>query len=421
MGDFHALPSACQVATDLVRTLASGAARPAIGVELAHGRDQRALDAFLAGTIGERELRLRLRDREEWGYPWEGPRALLAEARALRVPVVALDAPPRGGVADLRVRDAVAAARIAALVRRGFAPVLVVFGEAHLASAHLPRRLAREGVPPDRIVRVFADLPLGGTAPELPTTLSRTEGGAFVAHRLLPSSRPAALARTWRRWAATESCARRPDVATTVHGLFTIGLASIGLDPRAQRFAEGRFLADLEPEVLAAEPTSRALRRLAEAGLGLRAAERVLARARTLGASALPAEKILVVDRPDLSTLTAEVSRLLGRALVVAGQGGEAPPAETPWLELEETLAATILRLLDPVRARERGGRGTNHASPSEPVLAARRRGSRLADAVVGGSIDPAAIARAWIRLDASAERAARLLTRLEKLSMAAR
>lgn len=417
MGDFHALPSACQVATELLRALASGTARPAIGLELAHGRDQRALDAFLAGTIGERELRLRLRDREEWGYPWDGPRALLAEARAQGVPVVALDAPPRGGVADLRVRDAVAAARIAALVRRGFAPVLVVFGEAHLASAHLPRLLAREGVPPDRIVRVFADLPLAGASPESPAPLSRTAGGAFVAHRLLPSSRPAALARTWRRWAATEASARRSDLATTVHGLFTVGLASVGIDPRAQRFAEGRFLADLEPEVLAAEPASRALRRLVETGLGRRAAERVLARARTLGASALPAETILVVDRPDLSTLAAEVSRILGRALVVAGQGGEAPPAETPWLELEETLAATISRLLDPVRVKERNGLPAKSAGASEPALAGRRLGVRLADAVLRGSLDPALIARAWRRLDAGEKSAERMLSQLRRLA----
>jgi uncharacterized iron-regulated protein len=70
-----------------------------LGVEFVYTRQQAILDRRQEGAIDDRTFLRRIHYREEWGYPWDGFRDLLDRARALAVPVVALDR-PRGGLMD---------------------------------------------------------------------------------------------------------------------------------------------------------------------------------------------------------------------------------------------------------------------------------------------------------------------------------
>ena len=108
-------------------------------------RDQRALDQYLVGSIGAAELRARIHYERDWGYPWDGYGRLLEAARALGVPVVAADAPPRGGLRVIRRRDRHAARKIRETLEADpHARALGLFGESHMARAHLPAELRAE-------------------------------------------------------------------------------------------------------------------------------------------------------------------------------------------------------------------------------------------------------------------------------------
>src|SRR3954468_15404706 len=71
VGDYHTLPSSQLFAAQLVEQLARETGRPVVlGLEMIYARDQRALDAWLARDIDDRELRERIRYEASWGYEW---------------------------------------------------------------------------------------------------------------------------------------------------------------------------------------------------------------------------------------------------------------------------------------------------------------------------------------------------------------
>lgn len=254
LGEYHPLPGAAAHAEALLRRLAR-AGRPAhLGVEFAQGRDQATLDAFLAGAIDSDEVRERIAWEREWGYPWAPARRLLERARTLRVAVDGLDVAPRGGARDLGIRDRVVASRLARRLERGEGPLVVVFGEAHLANAHLPAALARE-LGEERaeslsVVRVLHDLPAEG-APQRGSAWAFDES-TFVTYPAGPLAREGALARVWRRWAASRPSPRLEQEAL-LHALARMQLDALGLDSRRARLPGGGVLADLFPRLVLVE------------------------------------------------------------------------------------------------------------------------------------------------------------------------
>lgn len=416
VGEFHPLPTACHVAAELVLGHPRNIDPPVVGVEFAHGRDQRVLDAFCAGRIGETELRRRLRDRESWGYPWEGPRALLAAARSVGARVVALDAPPRGGVADLEARDRVAAARIASLAPTAQGGVIAVFGEAHLAARHLPRRIAGHGIPERSILRVFTDLPRESDSACLDGTVHRVAARTFVAYRVGTKDRARALARTWERWLSDEPERAEIDPALAVESLFAIQTAALGIDPRRVRAGEAVFVADLAPEVVLLDGYRATLNRLCAAGVEPHSALSAIGRARREGAAALTAERVLLVARPALDALARETARHAAHAVVVAA-GSRAGDGIGDALSLvESTLAGMAAGLADPLATR----------GLAEPIQAAVEGdgqarafelGMRVAARVIDGviTLPPFAEVRRRLRQGAPGAR-----TLLDELALAA-
>src|SRR5262245_57050308 len=139
IGDYHALDKCQQFQAGFLQDLADQPVM--LAVELFYGRDQRALDDWMSGRIDDPQLLRRVRYRLEWGYSWDGYRALLEVARKNGIPVSGIDCGPRNDLRYIRKRDTAVAAKIVDLLQRHPRHKLVVsFGESHLATNHLPRK-----------------------------------------------------------------------------------------------------------------------------------------------------------------------------------------------------------------------------------------------------------------------------------------
>jgi hypothetical protein len=362
LGEFHALDTASRSAAALLRDWSRQRIPSALAVEFVHARHQRALDAYLSGLIGEREFQRRVRYREEWGYPWSGPRELLRTARSLGVPVIGLDLSPRGSAADLGRRDRIAAERLA--VRAGSdasaARLAVVIGEAHLHSGHLPRELAARWPAGRAAARVLHDLErLDGVGGE---GWAAAEGGWWHRRRRPPRARLPALARVYRRWAEDPMAPSEIDVGLMADGLIEAELRVVGIDARRRRLGPGRWLPDVFPETYAVEEPRRAARRLREEGWGRARVRRALAEARERGALLVPEAGVLLVAGASLGGMARETGRFAASAL---RPGSPRSNGATLWQQLSlEALAFVLARAMDPRLPA---------ASPREVVVAARR------------------------------------------------
>src|SRR6516162_3680027 len=151
VGDYHALVRSQTYATDFLRELAARESDLAVAVEPVFAWNQRILDMWMTGGISEQEFLDRVHYQEEWGCEWAGYKAIFAAARELHIPVYGVDCHPRNDMRRIGRRDLGVARRIARLMEQNPQRTLVViFGESHLASNHLPRRvkaiLGRKGI-----------------------------------------------------------------------------------------------------------------------------------------------------------------------------------------------------------------------------------------------------------------------------------
>jgi hypothetical protein len=260
IGDFHALPSCQRFAADLLGPLR--AAGPlALGVEFVYTRQQGLLDRRQSGSLDDEAFLRRIHYREEWGYPWEGYGELLDRARSLGVPVFALDAPPRRGFEGLARRDHHAARRISAIAASDAARRLVVlFGESHLAPAHLPRsvrsRLVRGGSSRREVI-VYQDpdpaywhfVRAGTPVPEA----ARFDDGSFAVFHTTPLAKYEAYRQVLERWREDVPPDEEVDLTPAVHHLIGVLLGWLGIDARRCRVRHGagweEDLADAFPEV----------------------------------------------------------------------------------------------------------------------------------------------------------------------------
>src|SRR5438445_10334716 len=159
IGDYHALPSAQQFAATLLESRALAGDRPGVlGVETIFARDQHILDEWWRREISEAELRKRIRDERDWGYDWARFYELLVTAREHAEAIYGLDCMPREDLRKIGVRDRHAAHKIAEIrSRHADAVIVVLFGESHLAPAHLPREV-RALLPQDRMLTVLQNV-----------------------------------------------------------------------------------------------------------------------------------------------------------------------------------------------------------------------------------------------------------------------
>ena len=141
IGDYHALPACQQFTGSLLEQEAIAGERPVVlGLETIFARDQHILDEWWRRDIDENELRERMRFQLDWGYDWEPFYRLLITAREHCEALYGLDCMPREDLRKIGARDRHAAEKLAEIRQRHpGAAIFVLFGESHLAPAHMPR------------------------------------------------------------------------------------------------------------------------------------------------------------------------------------------------------------------------------------------------------------------------------------------
>jgi hypothetical protein len=243
VGDFHADPECQYLAARVLESMAKAGRRITLGVEFVYTRQQEILDRRQSGSIDDRTFLRRIHYREEWGYPWDGFRDLLDAARGLEIPVVALDRPPRGGFDGLRRRDRHAARGIASvLTGRPRTAMMVLFGESHVARAHIPaevdRLLTQAGVR-RRAVTIFQDpepvywsaLAHAGFVPDT-ASLGRN---AFAVFHTTPLARYECYRQVLERWRGETPADEDVDLTPAVHHLMDTLVGWMGVRPDRHR------------------------------------------------------------------------------------------------------------------------------------------------------------------------------------------
>ena len=142
VGDYHALSRSQLYAAECLRALALEKSNLAVAVEPVFARSQKMLDLWISSRISEQEFLNGINYHEEWGCDWNGYKTIFETARDLRIPVYGVDCGPRNDMRSIGRRDLGVARRIARLIEKDPSRTLVViFGESHLASNHLPKRV----------------------------------------------------------------------------------------------------------------------------------------------------------------------------------------------------------------------------------------------------------------------------------------
>jgi hypothetical protein len=262
IGDYHALPAAQRYAASLIEQRALAGNRPVVlGVESIFARDQHILDEWWRREIDEGELRQRIRFDLDWGYDWAPFYELLVAARDHGEGVYGLDCMPRGDLRRVPLHDRHAAHRIAEIRRQHpDAVILVLFGESHLAPAHLPRIL-RQTMPEQRVLTVLQNVDalywrVAGESCQQVQAVRVTEDVICVFN-----STPLEKYESYRlcldRWTQTE--ADTPDLTPAVYNLIDGLVQFLNINRYSpHNGTQPKLLVDLLPEVYC-HPSAAAL------------------------------------------------------------------------------------------------------------------------------------------------------------------
>ncbi len=161
IADYHSFDQAQKTALRLMRDVIRPRENWAIGLEMVPSHLQWAIDRFQAGEMDLDSFHQAIRYREEWGFPWRNYAPIFEWARQAKVRIVALNRPRELAApssaslrsarkkSDLYSRDQWAAGVITDYFTdqklQGAKPLkmLVLYGELHVARAHLPEQIRR--------------------------------------------------------------------------------------------------------------------------------------------------------------------------------------------------------------------------------------------------------------------------------------
>ncbi len=157
-GDFHAFSQAQRTHLKILKARHALTQRPLVlGLEAVDSRFQTVLDGYAKGRLTEAQFLRRVRWRQEWGFPWDHYRPLLEFARTTHFRLLALGSgrqEPQG----LQERELHAARVITETLESTVSPnaqmvdqmeqFYIIFGELHLARAHLPKLVRARSADP---------------------------------------------------------------------------------------------------------------------------------------------------------------------------------------------------------------------------------------------------------------------------------
>jgi len=291
VGDYHALPAAQRHAASLLEQRALAGDRPVVlGVETIFARDQHILEEWWRREVDEAELRQRIRFDLDWGYDWSPFHELLVAARDHGEALYGLDCMPREDLRKIGARDRHAAAMIAEIrERHPNAVIFVLFGESHLAPAHLPRVLKQQ-MPEAKILTVLQNIDAlywraaGERAEKVEAVQVNDE--VLCVFNATPLEKYESYRLFLDQWSR---CDDGPDFAPTIYNLIN----SLANFLEINRYAphngtQPKFLVDMLPEVHGRSSDAMLCRLLLRKGVGERELESMLAQVEERGSAYLP-------------------------------------------------------------------------------------------------------------------------------------
>ena len=144
-GDYHPLSASQDWVLRLMRELSARGRKVVLALEMLYVHQQDSLDLWMRGRIGEAQFLEAIDYRSEWGFDWQSYRRIFELAKDPFIPIFGIDSEHRDNLKYIRRRDRLAARRIGTI--RKFFPehlILVVVGESHVASSHLPAAVRSE-------------------------------------------------------------------------------------------------------------------------------------------------------------------------------------------------------------------------------------------------------------------------------------
>lgn len=144
VGDYHTLRQSQELACRLLDRAAHDERPTVLALEMVQRQHQEHIDAFMRGDIDDRAFLQRIDYRRTWNFDWTNYKPLFESARALGVRVVGINHPRQNGRQRLHQRDdAIAESLVDVILSWPDARIMVLIGDLHLASKHLPRALER--------------------------------------------------------------------------------------------------------------------------------------------------------------------------------------------------------------------------------------------------------------------------------------
>jgi hypothetical protein len=143
--DFHTFDQAQLGALRIFREVVRPSEDWCLGLEMIPSQFQKELDQFQANQISVQEFHKLISYRKEWGFPWKNYAPLFKWAREAQVKLIALNRPKEifisPGESELHSRDQWASGIITDLIQNNQKlQMLVLYGEHHVGSRHLPAR-----------------------------------------------------------------------------------------------------------------------------------------------------------------------------------------------------------------------------------------------------------------------------------------
>lgn len=144
-GDFHAFGQSQRTHLREWRRLLKSPRPLVLGFECIESKKQLVLDRYLLGKMTEEEFLAQVDWQQSWGFSWEAYRPLFEFARQNKIKVYALNKLFRKrSVKTLHLRDQHAARVLEKIKKKEpLALIYCLFGDLHLAQAHLPNELRK--------------------------------------------------------------------------------------------------------------------------------------------------------------------------------------------------------------------------------------------------------------------------------------
>jgi len=265
IGDYHAVPHFQKFAADLLRIIISRNSDVVLATEIFYGHNQRLLNKWLHGNINNQEFLKRVRYHQEWGFPWEWYWQIFKQVKKHRLPIYAIDCPPRNQLRYISKRDRYAADKIVDICNRHpDAKVVVIHGESHLAKNHLPgyvdRYLKKNNSAKSKLIivqnidEIYWQLAIQGHSEE---DVVQIKDGKFCVINISPIVKYEHYTRLIEQWKQVYPDDEDLDISPTIYHMIDIILQFLKIDKFSSRIPtsnnNNEILIDVFPEVYSYE------------------------------------------------------------------------------------------------------------------------------------------------------------------------